>query len=400
MSKRKICVVTGSRADYDLLYWVMREIEESDDLELQLVVTGMHLSPEFGLTIKEIEKDGFQVARKVEMLLSSDSAVGVTKSTGLAMIGFADAFAELNPDIVLLLGDRFELLAAASAALFAVIPIAHIHGGEVTAGAFDDAIRHSITKMAHLHFTSTEMYRNRVIQLGEDPGKVFNVGAPGVENIHRLDLLDKPELELRLGLTLGQRSLLVTFHPETLKPGESQRDFQALLDALGKFKDVNLVFTKANADTEGRTINRMIDEYVAGHCGIAVAHTSLGRLNYLSALKHVSGVIGNSSSGIIEAPSLKTGTVNIGDRQKGRVRAGSVIDCRPSCDAIDHALMTLFSDELQDQLKGVVNPHDGHETSGRIVDVLTGVSISTIDKKEFFDMSVVADFDNFGTIVL
>ena len=382
-------MVTGSRAEYDLMYRTMREIEESDDLELQLVVTGMHLSAEFGLTVKEIEKDGFQVSRKVEMLLSSDSAVGITKSTGLAMVGFADAFDELKPDIVLLLGDRFELLAAASAALFAVIPIAHIHGGEVTTGAFDDAIRHSITKMAHLHFTSTEIYRNRIIQLGEDPGRVFNVGAPGAENINCLDLLEKSELELRLGLTLGPRSLLVTFHPETLKPGEARRDFQALLDALGRFNDVNLVFTKANADTEGRTINRMIDEYVAGHGGIAVAHISLGRLNYLSALKHVSGVIGNSSSGIIEAPSLKTGTVNIGDRQKGRVRAGSVVDCRPSCDAIDHALVTLFSDEFQDQLKGVVNPHDGHETSGRIVDVLTGVSISAIDKKEFFDLPVI-----------
>jgi GDP/UDP-N,N'-diacetylbacillosamine 2-epimerase (hydrolysing) len=388
MSKRKICVVTGSRAEYDLLYRAMREIEEADDLELQLVVTGMHLSAEFGLTVKKIEKDGFKVARKVEMLLSSDSAVGVTKSTGLAMIGFADAFDELKPDIVLLLGDRFELLAAASAALFAVIPIAHIHGGEVTTGAFDDAIRHSITKMAHLHFTSTEMYRNRIIQLGEDPGKVFNVGAPGVENIHRLDLLDKSELELRLGLTLGQRSLLVTFHPETLKPGESQRDFQALLDALGKFKDVNLVFTKANVDTEGRAINRMIDEYVGRHCGIAVAHTSLGRLNYLSTLKHVSGVIGNSSSGIIEAPSLKTGTVNIGDRQKGRVRTKSIIDCMPTYEDIRAALKMLFSTEFQERLPSVINPHGSRDVSGQIVRLLRDTSLAGLTKKQFSDLNL------------
>ena len=389
MSKRKICVVTGSRAEYDLLYRTMRQIKASGNLELQLVVTGMHLSAEFGLTAKEIEKDGFKVHRKVEMLLSSDSAVGITKSTGLAMVGFADAFDELKPDIVLLLGDRFELLAAASAALFAVIPIAHIHGGEVTTGAFDDAIRHSITKMAHFHFTSTEIYRNRVIQLGEDPSKVFNVGAPGVENINSMALLERSELELRLGQKLGQRSLLVTFHPETLKPGETRQDFQTLLDSLGRFKDVNLVFTKANADTDGRTINKMIDEYVGKHSGRAVAHTSLGRLNYLSALKHVSGVIGNSSSGIIEAPSLKTGTVNIGDRQKGRVRAESIIDCRPVSNEIDHALMTLFSDAFQGQLKGVVNPHDGHETSGKIVGVLTDVSISTTGKNEFFDLSAI-----------
>ena len=388
MSKRKICVVTGSRAEYDLLYRTAMQIKESDDLELQLVVTGMHLSAEFGLTVEEIEKDGFQVSRKVEMLLSSDSAVGITKSTGLAMVGFADAFDELKPDIVLLLGDRFELLAAASAALFAVIPIAHIHGGEVTTGAFDDAIRHSITKMAHLHFTSTEMYRNRIIQLGEDPGKVFNVGAPGVENIHHLDLLDKSELELRLGLTLGQRSLLVTFHPETLKPGEARRDFQALLDALGKFKDINLVFTKANADTEGRTINRMIDEYVGGHCGMAVAYTSLGRLNYLSTLKHVSGVIGNSSSGIIEAPSLEIGTVNIGDRQKGRVRSASIIDCLPVTKEICNALTTLFSEGFQEKLANVVNPHQGRSVSEEIVSVLRTTSLEKLNKKRFYDLSL------------
>ena len=226
--KRKICVVTGSRAEYGLLYWVLRELESAPDLKLQLIATGMHLSNEFGLTVQQIEKDGFEIRQKVEMLLSSDSAIGITKSTGLGMIGFADAFDSLKPDIVLMLGDRFELLAAASAALFAVIPIAHIHGGEVTMGAFDDAIRHSITKMSHLHFTSTEIYRNRVIQLGEDPDRVFNVGAPGIDSIHRIKLMEKADLEVVLGLELGSRSLLVTFHPVTLEPGSARKYFEAL----------------------------------------------------------------------------------------------------------------------------------------------------------------------------
>lgn len=384
--RRKICVVTGSRAEYGLLYWVLREIKSARNLELQLLVTGMHLSPEFGSTVRQIEKDGFEIKYKVEMLLSSDSAVGVTKSTGLGMIGFADAFDALRPDCVLMLGDRFELLAAASAALLAVIPIAHIHGGEVTSGAFDDAIRHSITKMAHLHFTSTGSYRNRVIQLGESPDRVFNVGAPGVESIHRLEFRQKSDLEEELGIELGARSLLVTFHPVTLEPGSATRDFRAILDALDKFEDMSLVFTKANADTEGRMINSMIDDYVAAHSS-AVAHTSLGQLNYLSTLKYVSGVIGNSSSGIIEAPSFKIGTVNIGDRQMGRVKAESVIDCEPSSKGILMALKTMFSSEFQQHLTGIVNPHDSGDVAGQIVRVLQEVRLDSLNKKQFYDLT-------------
>lgn len=382
-----MCVVTGSRAEYGLLYWALREIESASDLELQLVVTGMHLSSEFGSTVQQIEDDGFEINHRVEMLLSSDSAVGITKSTGLGMIGFADAFSWLKPDIVLLLGDRFELLAAASAALFAVIPIAHIHGGEVTAGAFDDAIRHSITKMSHLHFTSTEIYRNRVIQLGEDPDRVFNVGALGIDSIHRIKLMEKADLEVVLGFELGSRSLLVTFHPVTLEPGRAVTDFQALLSALDELAGVSLVFTRANADTEGRTINAMIDDYVAARPS-AVVHTSLGQLRYLSTLKHVSGVVGNSSSGIIEAPSLQIGTINIGERQKGRARAASVIDCGSTAGEIRSALETLFSLEFQQRLSNVVNPHGSGDVSGQIVRLLQGVSLADLTKKHFHDQNL------------
>lgn len=363
----------------------MREIEQADELELQLVVTGMHLSNEFGLTLDEIEKDGFHVDHKVEMLLSSDTAVGVTKSTGLGMIGFADVFESLRPDVVVLLGDRFELVAAAYSALFAVIPIAHIHGGELTEGAFDDAIRHGITKMAQLHFTSTEQYRRRVIQMGENPSHVFNVGAPGVENIFRLNLHDREEVEQRIGLALGSRSLLVTFHPSTMEQGKCGEHFSNLLNVLGRLEQTNIVFTKANADTEGRLINEMIDDFVSTRSS-AVAHTSLGQVSYLSLMGLVSGMIGNSSSGIIEAPSFRIGTVNIGDRQKGRVRAESVIDCDVDEDSIDAALEKLFSGEFQKRLKKVDNPHGAGEVAGRIVEVLRNASLEEYIKKPFFDI--------------
>ena len=384
-----MCVVTGSRAEYGLLYWALREIETAPDLELQLVVTGMHLSSEFGSTVQQIQDDGFEINHRVEMLLSSDSAVGITKSTGLGMIGFADAFSSLKPDIVVLLGDRFELLAAASAALFAVIPIAHIHGGEVTTGAFDDAIRHSITKMSHLHFTSTETYRQRVIQLGEHPNRVFDVGAPGLDNLDRLELLHRAALEQAIGLTLGDRSLLVTWHPVTLEPGKTRKNFQALLNALEKLGDVRLIFTKANADTQGRVINRMIDDYVAARGDTTVVYTSLGQLRYLSALKHVDGVVGNSSSGVIEAPSLCTGTVNIGDRQRGRVRAASIIDCDSNEKSIAVALKTLLSNDFQSKLKDVENPHGSGNVSEKIVEVLSGYPLTGIVKKSFYDLFVV-----------
>ena len=387
--KRKICVVTGSRAEYGLLYWIIRNIQDAKSLELQLVVTGMHLSPEFGSTYRQIENDGFRITRKVEMLLSSDTPSGIAKSMGLGISGFGEIYEALQPDIVLMLGDRFELLAAASAALVAALPIAHIHGGEVTQGAFDEAIRHSISKMSHLHFTSTDAYRRRVIQLGEHPDRVFNVGAPGLDNIERLKLLSRSELEGAIGMELGSRSLLVTWHPVTLEPGRTRTDCQALLNVLDQVDGLKVIFTKANADTEGSIINQLIDEYVSDHSNQAVVHTSLGQVRYLSAVKHVDGVVGNSSSGIIEAPSFQTGTINIGDRQYGRVRADSVIDCETTEESIRSALKLLFSREFIEKLSGVENPHGGGNVAGKIVKELQTQSIDNIIKKLFFDLPSV-----------
>ena len=387
MSKSKICVVTGSRAEYGLLYWLLKKLESAEDFELELVVTGMHLSPEFGVTYKEIEKDGFPIAEKIPMLLSSDAPAGVTKSTGLGLIGFADLFDRSRPDVVVVLGDRFELFAVASAALFAAIPIAHIHGGEVTTGAFDEAIRHSITKMASLHFTAAEAYRKRVIQLGEQPDTVFNVGAPGLENIQKISLLTKEETEQSLGLKLGQKSLLVTWHPVTLEPGRAKQDLKVLLDALDKLDDTKFVFTKSNADNEGRSLNRIIVDYVTSCPEKAVVHTSLGQLRYLSTLKQVTGVIGNSSSGIIEAPSVKTGTINIGRRQEGRVRASSIIDCDPDLESICSAFERLFSPEFQSLVQHTRNPHDGGPVSENILRILRQQESSGWRKKPFFDVT-------------
>ena len=381
---RKICVVTGTRAEYGLLFWLMKEIQSSEDLELQVIATGMHLSPEFGLTYKEIEKD-FPINRKIEMLLSSDTPVGISKSMGLAQISFAEAYAELNPDIVVVLGDRFEIFSAAAAAMVARIPLAHIHGGETTEGAFDEAIRHSITKMSHLHFVATEAYRQRVIQLGEDPERVFNFGAPAMDSILKLQLLSRDDLEQAIEFKLGLRNLLVTFHPVTLENNTAQEQFQQLLRALDGLNDTRIIFTKANADTDGRAINLMIDEYVGARLGKTIAFASLGQLRYLSALQYVDAVVGNSSSGLIEAPSFKIGTVNIGDRQKGRIKADSVIDCAPETNAILKAIQHLYSAEFRQGLGNVVNPYGAGGASKKIVEVLRTRSLTNLLKKHFHD---------------
>ena len=387
MVNRRICIVTGSRAEYGLLYWVIKGVNESLGLDLQLVVTGMHLSPEFGETYQYIEDDGFNITRKVDMLSPSDSSVGISESIGRGTIAFGQVFEDLNPDIVVVLGDRFELLAVASAALVSRLPIAHIHGGEITEGAFDEAIRHAITKMSHLHFASTEIYRTRIIQLGEIPDHVFTVGAPGIDNVRRLDCLDKQSLERDLCLNLGERSLLVTWHPVTWEPGLTEVQFQHLLDALQKFSNINLIFTKANADNEGRRINDMIDSFVEKNSSRAVAFASLGQTRYLSTLKLVSGVIGNSSSGIIEAPSVGTGTVNIGSRQRGRVRASSVIDCESNFVSIVAAIEKLFDPLFRQSITNTSNPYDNGGASEKIVDVLRSHPLDNILKKKFFDVS-------------
>jgi len=348
---KKICVVTGTRAEYGLLYWLLKEIEADKELQLQVIVTGMHLSPEFGLTYQTIEKE-FKINKKIEMLLSSDTSVGISKSMGLAQISFAESYDELKPDIVIVLGDRYEIFSAVSVAMICNIPMAHLHGGETTQGAFDESIRHSITKMSHLHFTATEEYKNRVIQLGEHPSRVFNVGGMGIENIKKLKLLSKDEFEKSIDFKLNKKNILVTFHPVTLENSTAKEQFQQLLDAIDELEDTNIIFTKANSDTDGRVINQMIDEYVTKNSDKSIGFASLGQLRYLSALQYVDAVVGNSSSGLAEVPSFRIGTINIGDRQKGRIKALSVIDCEPKKEEILKAFKEIYSKEFQEKLKG------------------------------------------------
>ena len=382
---RKICVITGTRAEYGLLRWVMQGIKDDPDLTLQVIATGMHLSPEFGLTYREIEKDGFQIDRKVEMLTSSDTSVGIAKSMGLGLIGFADALNELKPNLIVVLGDRFEIFAAVSAALVARIPVAHLHGGETTEGAFDEALRHSITKMSHLHFVAAEPYRQRVIQLGEQPDRVFLVGGLGIDNIKRLKLLERAELEAALDLKLSSRNLLITFHPVTLETSTAADQMAELLAALAELKNTLLIFTLPNADTDGRILIQMVDQFVAMHPN-SRAYTSLGQLRYLSCIAHVDGVVGNSSSGLGEAPALKKGTVNIGDRQRGRLQANSVINCEPTRQSVEAALVKLYSADFQASLSGVINPYGEGGASEKVVKVIKRFEIDGIVKKSFYDL--------------
>jgi len=385
--KRKICVVTGTRAEYGLLFWLLKEIEADKDLELQLIVTGMHLSLEFGLTYTEIEQD-FRIDKKIEILLSSDTSVGILKSMGLAQISFAESYDELKPDIVVVLGDRYEIFSAVSAAMISRIPIVHLHGGETTEGAFDESIRHSITKMSHLHFTATQEYKNRVVQLGEHPSRVYNVGGMGIENIKRLKLLTKDEFEKSINFNLNKKNILVTFHPVTLENFTAKKQFQELLDIIDELKDTNIIFTKANSDTDGRVINQMIDEYVGKNLNKSVAFTSLGQLRYLSALQYINALVGNSSSGLLEAPSFKIGTINIGDRQKGRIKSSSVIDSEANKNSIQQAFLKLYSKEFQKIVKETINPYGDGCASKKIVEILKTVDLENILKKSFFDLKV------------
>lgn len=382
---KKVCVVTGTRAEYGLLFWLLKEIEKEPSLELQLIVTGMHLSSEFGLTYKIIEND-FNINKKVEMLLSSDTSSSIAKSIGLAQIGFSDAFEELKPDLLVVLGDRYEIFAAVSTAMIMNIPIAHLHGGETTEGAFDEAIRHSITKMSHLHFTAANEYKNRVIQLGENPSRVFNVGGMGIENIKRLNLLSKEEFEKSIDFKLNKKNILITFHPVTLENFSAKEQFNELLKALDELTDTNLIFTKANSDTNGRVINEMIDEYVKNNSFKAVGFSSLGQLRYLSALQYMDCVVGNSSSGLCEAPSFKIATINIGDRQKGRLKASSVIDCEPLKDEILKAIFKAYTNDFQNILKSSVNPYGDGCASLKIVEILKRVDLNNLLKKSFYDL--------------
>jgi GDP/UDP-N,N'-diacetylbacillosamine 2-epimerase (hydrolysing) len=387
MTKRAICVVTGTRAEYGLLYWLMKEIDNNDGVELQIIATGMHLSPEYGSTCKKIEEDGFNIDKKVEMILSSDTKVGITKSMGVGMIGFADALNDLEPDLLVVLGDRFEIFSVTSSAMIAQIPIAHLHGGESTEGLIDEPIRHSITKMSHLHFAATEEYRRRIIQLGESPDRVFNVGGTGIDNIKRLNLFSRNEFENSIDFKLGKRNLLITFHPVTLEKETSKEQFGNLLQVLDKQLDTNLIFTKANADTHGRIINKMIDDYVLSNSDKAVKFTSLGQLRYLSSIQFMDGVIGNSSSGLLEVPSFRVATINIGDRQRGRIKAKSVIDCSPTVVGIQLAFEEMYSKSFQKKLKKVVNPYGDGGVAEKIFKIISTFPLENILKKTFYKIN-------------
>jgi GDP/UDP-N,N'-diacetylbacillosamine 2-epimerase (hydrolysing) len=383
---RKICVYTSSRAEYGLLRRVLHEIKAEPTLQLQIFASGMHLSPEFGMTIQEIRADGFEPDETVEILLSSDTPTAICKSMGLALIGYGEALQRLKPDVMVVLGDRFETLCMAAAAQVCRIPLAHIHGGETTEGTIDEAFRHSITKMSPLHFASCEAHRQRIIQLGETPDRVFNVGALGVENIRRISLMERADLAESIGFNLEKPYFLVTFHPVTLETDTSEGQFQSLLDALDAFPEYNLIVTKANADTDGRVINRMIDDHAERHPECCFAVTSLGALRYLSAMKYATAVIGNSSSGIVEAPSFKTPTINIGDRQKGRIQAASTLNCSPDANAIRQTIGRALSPDFQEGLAGISNPYDRPGTCSEIVRLLEKKDIFSIIKKTFHDV--------------
>lgn len=383
--KRKICIFTGTRAEYGLLKPLIDELKDEKTIELQVIISGMHLSPEFGMTVNEISLDGIRKVEKVEILLSSDTPVGTSKAMGLGMISFAEVLERLKPDLLIGLGDRFELFAVVCAALVAKIPVAHIHGGELTYGAYDESLRHAITKMSHLHFTSTEDYRRRVIQLGEDPHRVFNVGALGLDNIRKLRLFSKKELEQALEFKLDKPFFVVTFHPVTLEDNTSKKQFQELLAALDEFNSHKIIFTLPNADNNGRIIVELIEKYVRKNKDRAKAYYSLGQLRYLSVLKYAEMMIGNSSSGIIEMPFFKKPTINIGDRQKGRIFSDSIIQCTPPKKEIVSSIRKALNKDLQNENKPS-NYGDG-KTALRIKKILLKTNLDSLLKKEFVDVN-------------
>ena len=383
---RKICVITGTRAEFGLLRPLIALIAKDEELQLQLIATGMHLSPEFGYTLDEIIAAGFVVDKKVECLLSSDTAVGVSKTIALAISGFADAFEALQPDLVLVLGDRTEILGAVIAAGIANIPIAHLHGGETTEGAYDEAIRHSITKFSHLHFTSTEAYRKRVIQLGEQPEMVFNVGAIGLDAVKKLKFLNKEEFENSIGFKLKKRNVLITYHPVTLEKEAPIQTFENILQALDELSETGLIFTHANSDKNGRVINNMITEYVEIHRDKAVAFKSLGQLRYLSALQFVDFVIGNSSSGILEVPAFHIPTINIGDRQKGRICNESVINSNNSLEDIEKSITFALDKQFRETIQQQEMLYGNGTAAEKILKVIKEHTIISL-KKSFYDIS-------------
>ena len=387
MAPRKICVVTGTRAEYGLLRWLMEEIVRDDALVLQIIVTGAHLAPRFGETWREIEADGFSIDERVDIGIENDTPVAIAHAMGRGIPALAEAFGTLQPDLVVLLGDRYEILAAAQAATLLRLPVAHIHGGELTEGALDDCMRHAITKLAHLHFTAAAAYRRRVIQLGEDPARVFNVGALGLEAVRRLRPMTRDQLADSLGIALGTPLLLVTYHPETAGARPAAGGVRALADALSCFPEACIVFTGVNADPENQAVSKRILEFVEAHPESARYHASLGQRRYLSLMSHADAVVGNSSSGIIEAPAMGVPTVNIGNRQKGRLRSPSVIDCGEAASEIRQAISQALSPESRKTAEQKVSAYDSGDTAIRIHEKLRDTDLSGITAKHFHDLT-------------
>ena len=383
--KRKICVVSTSRADYGLLFWLLKEIEKSRFLELSLVLSGAHLEERFGLTYKEIERD-FKHFYKVPLGLENDDETALCLAFSAGVAGFSKVLEQIKPDIMVLLGDRYEMLSAGIAGMLRAIPLAHIHGGESTQGAIDEGIRHALTKMSHIHFCATSLYKRRIIQLGENSARVYNVGGLGVENIKRLELLGKKDFENSLGFKLGKKNILVTFHPQTIAKNSASKQFSQILNALDSLKDTHFIFTGANADNGGKIINEMAQSYCLKNPEKAIFAISLGQLRYLSAIKHADIVLGNSSSGISEAPSLKKATINIGNRQKGRIKAASIIDTKCDKSKILKAIKKAYSKDFQAKLKSVKNPYDSGFASKKIIKVLENIKLNGILKKKFYDL--------------
>lgn len=385
---RKICVVTGTRAEYGLLSRLMRMIKDSQETQLQLIVTNMHLSSKYGNTYKEIEKDGFTIDRKVPIIdeNSNNDSLSTVMEMSRGLKGYAEAYQDLKPDLLLILGDRYEMLAAATAALIMRIPIAHISGGAISEGAFDDAIRHSITKMSQLHFTEAEDYRRRVIQLGEQPGRVFNVGALGVENIKKLPLMSKEEIEADIKFKIDKKTILVTYHPVTLGNHTVEQDITEFMNALSQRPDIRVIFTMPNSDTGSQAIVDAINGFVAKNQERAVAYKSLGVLRYLSVMKEVGAVVGNSSSGLVEVPSFGIPTLNIGDRQKGRLASESVLDCNTDCDSILVGLDRVLSTEFLEVASKSQNPYDKEGTAQAIFDIISSYPLEQLNQKHFYDI--------------
>jgi len=383
---KKIAVFTGTRAEYGLLYWLINDIQNDSELELQLLVSGTHFSPEFGNTYKQIEADGFKIDEKVEMLLSSNSAVGVSKSLGLAVLGFTDALDRMKPDMIVLLGDRFEALAIAQTAMILRIPVVHLYGGEITEGAYDDAFRHAITKLSTLHCTSTNEYRNRVIQLGEMPDKVKNVGAIGLDHIQRSQLMSVKELSDSLKFPINKPYLVVTYHPVTLADESPTETFQILLDSLDEFPELQIILTYPNADDGGREIIPLLEEYAKENKDRVFAIASLGQVRYLSAIKNAAAVVGNSSSGVIEVPSFSVGSVNIGARQKGRLAAKSVIHCEPNKLEIVNAIKSAVDKSYKTVDEVMTNPYGQGDATAQIIDFIKASKINTV--KTFYNLDL------------